>query len=114
MALIASQTLAEAVAELHGVPGQKDRRKELRHRLVDVQAGIARDVEICDSNGRIKLGFLGALDDQIVIQRTRSMVCLDELPILLGQAGEVRDDDVLRAWCNSQNLPTINFDRPVR
>ncbi len=44
MALLASQTLAEAIAELHGVPGQKDRRKEWRHRLVDVQAGIADEM----------------------------------------------------------------------
>ncbi len=34
----------EAIGELHGVPGTKDRRKELRHRLVDVQAGIADEM----------------------------------------------------------------------
>ncbi len=44
MALMASQTLAEAIAELHGLPGKKDRRKELRHLLVDVQAGIADEM----------------------------------------------------------------------
>ncbi|RXH33339.1 hypothetical protein XH84_10245 [Bradyrhizobium nanningense] len=44
MALLASQTLTEAIGELHGVPGTKDRRKELRHRLVDVQAGIADEM----------------------------------------------------------------------
>jgi hypothetical protein len=44
MALMASRTLTEAIAELHGVPGTKDRRKELRHRLVDVQAGIADEM----------------------------------------------------------------------
>jgi hypothetical protein len=40
MAMLGASMLAEAIAELHGVPGKKERRKELRHRLVDVQAGI--------------------------------------------------------------------------
>ena len=44
MAMLAASMLAEAIAELHGVPGKKDRRKELRHRLVDVQAGIADEM----------------------------------------------------------------------
>ena len=44
MALMASQTLTEAIADLHGVPGKKDRRKELRHRLIDVQPGIADEM----------------------------------------------------------------------
>jgi hypothetical protein len=43
-AMLASHILAEAIAELHGVPGKKDRRKELRHRLVDVQAGISEEM----------------------------------------------------------------------
>jgi hypothetical protein len=42
--MLASHMLAEAIAELHGVPGKKDRRKELRHRLVDVQAGISEEM----------------------------------------------------------------------
>jgi hypothetical protein len=44
MAMVGASMLAEAIAELHGVPGKKDRRKELRHRLVDVQAGIAEEM----------------------------------------------------------------------
>jgi hypothetical protein len=43
-AMLASHILAEAIAELHGVPGKKDRRKELLHRLVDVQAGISEEM----------------------------------------------------------------------
>src|SRR5262249_9715624 len=31
-------------AELHGVPGKKERRKELRHWLIDVQAGISEEM----------------------------------------------------------------------
>lgn len=39
-ALLASHTLSTAIAQLHGVPSKKDRRTELRHRLIDVQARI--------------------------------------------------------------------------
>lgn len=44
MAILAAGLLAEAIAELHGVPATKDQRKALRHRLVDVQAGIADEM----------------------------------------------------------------------
>jgi len=44
MALLGAGLLTEAIAELHGVPNTKDRRKELRHRLVDVQASIADEM----------------------------------------------------------------------
>lgn len=44
LAMLGASMLAEAIAEFHGVPGKKDRRKELRHRLVDVQAGIADEM----------------------------------------------------------------------
>ncbi|WP_371090198.1 DUF4209 domain-containing protein [Bradyrhizobium sp. WSM2254] len=43
-AMLAGHTLTEAIRELHGVPGSKDRRKELRHLLVDIQAGIADEM----------------------------------------------------------------------
>jgi hypothetical protein len=43
-AMLAAHTLTEAVGELHGVPGSKDRRRELRHLLVDIQAGIADEM----------------------------------------------------------------------
>lgn len=43
-AMLGSQFLAEAIAELHGVPGGKDRRRELNHRLIDVQAGIGDEM----------------------------------------------------------------------
>jgi hypothetical protein len=43
-AMLAGHTLTEAIRELHGLPGSKDRRKELRHLLVDIQAGIADEM----------------------------------------------------------------------
>jgi hypothetical protein len=44
IAMMASSMLANAIAELHGVPGKKDKRKELRHRLIDAQAGIGEEM----------------------------------------------------------------------
>ncbi|MBB4367628.1 hypothetical protein GGD63_000397 [Bradyrhizobium sp. cir1] len=44
LAMMTSSMLANAISELHGVPGQKDKRKELKHRLVDAQAGIAEEM----------------------------------------------------------------------
>jgi hypothetical protein len=44
MAALASSFLADAIAELHGVPGKTEWRRELRHRLVDVQAGTVDEL----------------------------------------------------------------------
>jgi hypothetical protein len=46
MAMMASSLLSDAISELHGIPGKKDRRKELRHRLIDVQAGISEEMSL--------------------------------------------------------------------
>lgn len=43
-AMLQSQFLAEAIAELHGVPGKKERRRELNHLLIDAQAGIVDEM----------------------------------------------------------------------
>lgn len=45
-ALVASHHLSAAIAELHGIPGKKERRTELRHRLIDVQAGISEEMSV--------------------------------------------------------------------
>ncbi|WP_342665175.1 DUF7380 domain-containing protein [Kaistia granuli] len=41
-----SHWLSQAIAEYHGIPGQKDRRTALRHRLIDVQSGIAEELSL--------------------------------------------------------------------
>jgi hypothetical protein len=43
-AMLASQFIGNAIAELHGVPGAKDRRLELRHLLIDRQANISDEM----------------------------------------------------------------------
>jgi len=45
-AMLASHSLSQAIAELHGLPGKRERRKELQHRLVDIQAGIPDEMNI--------------------------------------------------------------------
>jgi hypothetical protein len=43
-AMLASHELSRAIAELHGIPGRRDRRKELLHRLIDVQSRISDEM----------------------------------------------------------------------
>lgn len=72
-AMIASRHLADAISVLAGVPDAKERRKELRHRLIDVQAGIAdemtsisHEIDLRDVRAQVAqhvdtLGFYDAL-----------------------------------------------------
>lgn len=43
-ATLASHWLGAAIAEYHGLPGTRERRTELRHRLIDVQFGISDEM----------------------------------------------------------------------
>jgi len=43
-AMISASLLADAISELHGIPDVKDRRRELRHQLIDVQANISDEL----------------------------------------------------------------------
>lgn len=43
-AMMAAGLLTEAISELHGIPDVKERRRELRHRLVDVQTNISEEM----------------------------------------------------------------------
>lgn len=43
-AMLASHWLGEAIAEYHGVPGKRERRTQLRHKLIDVQSGISEEM----------------------------------------------------------------------
>lgn len=46
--LLASNSLSRAIAELHGIPGKRARRKELQHRLVDLQSGISDEMNLVE------------------------------------------------------------------
>lgn len=43
-AMLAAGLLADAISELHGIPDARERRRELRHRLVDVQTNISEEM----------------------------------------------------------------------
>jgi hypothetical protein len=43
-AMLASHFLIDAIAELHGIPGKKERRIALRHQLIDLQARIPEEM----------------------------------------------------------------------
>lgn len=43
-AFYAAQFLSDAISELNGIPGKRDRRTELRHRLVDIQTRIPEEM----------------------------------------------------------------------
>ena len=45
-AIQASHFLSSAIAQLHGVPGKKGRRTELRHKLVDIQARVPEELSV--------------------------------------------------------------------
>jgi hypothetical protein len=74
-AMLASHWLSLAVAAFHGIPGQRQRRKELQHKLVDRQADIldematfSQDVEIGDivKATREHFGQLNSLKDMLL------------------------------------------------
>jgi hypothetical protein len=43
-AMLASHWLSAAISEYHGIPGKRERRTELRHKLIDVQSGISEEM----------------------------------------------------------------------
>jgi hypothetical protein len=43
-AMMAAHWLSAAIAQLHGIPGKKERRTELRHKLIDIQARIPEEM----------------------------------------------------------------------
>jgi hypothetical protein len=43
-AMLASHFLAQAITQLGRIPGQRERRKALRHKLIDVQANVIEDM----------------------------------------------------------------------
>jgi hypothetical protein len=45
-AMLASQFLSTAIAQLHGIPGKRERRTELRHRLIDIQAHLTEEMSV--------------------------------------------------------------------
>ena len=62
--MLASHWLSAAINEFHGVPGKKERRTELRHRLIDIQAGISEEISV----------FSHEIDLTEIVDRAKSAV----------------------------------------
>lgn len=45
-AMLASHFLSSAIAQLHGIPGKRDRRTALRHKLIDIQARVPEEMTV--------------------------------------------------------------------
>ncbi|MDI4237122.1 hypothetical protein OZ411_30375 [Bradyrhizobium sp. Arg237L] len=60
---------------------------------------------------RLQLRCLDSLDNQVEIERARSVVGLDKLSVLFRQSGEFRNDRVFRARRNRQNRMKLRAAR---
>ena len=53
-AMLASHMMSNAIAQLHGIPAKRERRTELRHRLVDIQARIPEEMSVFSHHWDLK------------------------------------------------------------
>ncbi|MCA6115007.1 hypothetical protein J6524_08795 [Bradyrhizobium sp. WSM 1738] len=60
----------------------------------------------------LQFGCLDALDNELAIEWPRLVIAFHELFVLLGQAGELGNNNVLRTWCDGKDLSTVDIDRP--
>ncbi len=83
MAMMASSLLSDAISELHGIPGKKERRKELRHRLIDVQSRISEEMSPfsipLDLEEMVR-GIEGAMSDLGLRDKLFLFAVLDQSP----------------------------------
>jgi hypothetical protein len=63
-AMLASHFLSAAIAQLHGLPGKKDRRTALRHKLIDCQSRVPEEMTV----------FSQELDLREIAQRAQKAV----------------------------------------
>ncbi|GGK34831.1 DUF7380 domain-containing protein [Salinarimonas ramus] len=90
-AMLASHWLSQAIAEYHGVPGKRDRRTELRHKLVNVQSGIAEEMS----------SFSYPIDLKDAVERTEKLLGeqqeLIDVLLMFARLGRSPDPDKLMA-----------------
>lgn len=82
-AMYASQFLADAITELSGVPGKKDRRTALRHRLIDIQARIPEEVSTFTQEmdlREIAEDIRNALKDKTLTEKLFILIAVDRSP----------------------------------
>lgn len=79
-AFIVAHGLSTAIAQLHGIPNKKDRRVELRHRLIDVQAQIPEEMH--EFSQKLDLADIAEKVEKAVIRANLT----DKLFVLAGLA----------------------------
>ncbi|WP_246651210.1 DUF7380 domain-containing protein [Rhizobium laguerreae] len=89
-AMISASLLADAISELHGIPDVKERRRELRHQLVDVQANISDELTSFSQEIDLK---------EIVAAREASFegLCLRDMLFYFADMSQSPTPDHLRA-----------------
>lgn len=90
-ALLAANDLSAAITQLHGVRGKRDRRKELRHRLVDLQALIPEELSTFSHQTDIRDLVEG------VERQVERMSLLEKLFAFAGSIESPDPDDLRRA-----------------
>jgi hypothetical protein len=111
-AMLASHMMSNAIAHLHGIPATKERRTELRHRLVDIQARIPEEMsvfshqwDINDVEAKVReaLGE-GSLFDQLFI--FAAVASSPDPAALVNEALES-----MRQHPLSSLFPAVHFDK---
>jgi hypothetical protein len=89
-AIIAASFLSDAISELHGLPDVREKRKALKHRLIDVQAGIPDEFQ----------SFSHEIDVTEIVDRSRKSLenlCLRDMFFVLAGLEYSPSPDKLRA-----------------
>jgi hypothetical protein len=90
-AMMAVHTLSAAIAQLHGIPGKKDRRRELQHRLIDIQARIPEEMP----------AFSHELDLREIAEKTENaferMTLSDKLFVFANLAHSPEPEDLVKS-----------------
>ena len=89
-AMLASHLLSAAIAQLHGIPGKKDRRTALKHRLIDIQSRVSEEMSV----------FSQELDLREIAQAAQKAVSfgslLDKLFIFSALSGSPDPEELAR------------------
>jgi hypothetical protein len=116
-AILAAHRLSGAIAQLHGVPGKKERRRELQHQLIDAQASIPDEMsqifhemdlrEVVESAEKAlegkslldKLFIFASVtrspDPEVLIHNAKELICQHPLSSLIPTSHHDREGKVI-------------------
>jgi hypothetical protein len=111
-AMLASHMMSGAIAQLHGVPAAKERRIALRHRLVDMQAGIPDEMSVYSHQWDVKdiaAGIKDALGDRPLFDHLFLFALLSTSPDPAALIAEAEQS--IRAHPLSTLFAAVYYDR---